>query len=341
MFRVEASCVLRQARLHPRELLGRRLASGTAPSTRPPACRGSARARRPCRPAQPASRIQSARQLRQNPARPIRSMFCGVVAVAQVAHQAAEGGGGDASSGSSSSGSGHRSIVSSVLVLSRGSAIGRGAMTDKARIRAAARSRSSPRSARPAATPRCSRRLFRAGADAFRVNMSHGDHATHAETIEAIRALEKEFGRPIAILCDLQGPKLRVGTFTDGQAVIRHGAPLHARPRSRAGRRRRACSLPHPELFGVLEKGQRLLINDGKIRLRVTEAEPDRDRLHGRSRRGDLRPQGRQRARRRGADPGADREGPPRPRLRARARAPTGSASASSSGPRTSPRRGG
>ena len=57
------------------------------------------------------------------------------------------------------------------------------------------------------------RRLFKAGADAFRVNMSHGEHSVHGETIRAIRALEKEFARPIAILADLQGPKLRVGTF--------------------------------------------------------------------------------------------------------------------------------
>src|SRR3546814_1684098 len=68
-------------------------------------------------------------------------------------------------------------------------------------------------------SPEMLARLFRAGADAFRVNMSHGDHAVHGEAIAAIRALEKEFNRPIAILADLQGPKLRVGTFRDGQAV--------------------------------------------------------------------------------------------------------------------------
>ena len=62
--------------------------------------------------------------------------------------------------------------------------------------------------------PEMLRRLFRAGADAFRINLSHGEHETHAEAIRAIRALEKEFNRPIAILCDLQGPKLRVGTFS-------------------------------------------------------------------------------------------------------------------------------
>jgi len=72
-------------------------------------------------------------------------------------------------------------------------------------------------------SPEMIRELLRAGANAFRVNMSHGDHHTHAETIAAIRAAEKDFGRPIGILCDLQGPKLRVGTFKDGRAVIRHG----------------------------------------------------------------------------------------------------------------------
>src|SRR3546814_18235744 len=64
-------------------------------------------------------------------------------------------------------------------------------------------------------SPEMLARLFKAGADAFRVNMSHGDHAVHGEAIAAIRALEKEFGRPIAILADLQGPKLRVGTRSE------------------------------------------------------------------------------------------------------------------------------
>ncbi|WP_374406751.1 pyruvate kinase [Pelagerythrobacter sp.] len=122
--------------------------------------------------------------------------------------------------------------------------------------------------------PEMLRKLFRAGADAFRVNMSHGDHATHAETIKAIRALEKEFGRPIAILCDLQGPKLRVGEFRDGQAVIRHSGHFTLDRNPAPGDETRV-HLPHPELFGLLEKGQRLLINDGKIRLRVIKADTD------------------------------------------------------------------
>jgi len=117
-------------------------------------------------------------------------------------------------------------------------------------------------------------RLLEAGADAFRVNMSHGDHATHAATIANIRAAEKEFGRPLAILCDLQGPKLRVGTFAEGKALIRHGAHFTLDRDPAPGDENRVC-LPHPELFGVLQKGQRLLIDDGKLRLRVIRADAE------------------------------------------------------------------
>ncbi|HSM52887.1 MAG TPA: pyruvate kinase [Erythrobacter sp.] len=117
-------------------------------------------------------------------------------------------------------------------------------------------------------------RLFKAGADAVRVNMSHGEHSVHGGTIKAIRALEKKYGRPIAILADLQGPKLRVGTFKDGQAVIRHSGHFKLDRNPEPGDETRVC-LPHPELFGILEKGQRLLINDGKIRLKVIRASED------------------------------------------------------------------
>jgi pyruvate kinase len=115
-------------------------------------------------------------------------------------------------------------------------------------------------------------KLLQAGVDAFRVNMSHGDHETHAATIAAIRAAEKEFHRPIAVLCDLQGPKLRVGTFREGRTVIRHGSHFTLDRDPTPGDETRVC-LPHPELFGVLHKGQRLLIDDGKLRLRVIRAD--------------------------------------------------------------------
>ena len=122
-------------------------------------------------------------------------------------------------------------------------------------------------------TPDMLRKLVRAGVDAFRVNMSHGDHATHDATIAAIRALEADLNRPLAVFCDLQGPKLRVGKFAGGQAVIRHSGHFTLDRDPAPGDETRV-ELPHPELFGLLEKGQRLLINDGKIQLKVIRAEP-------------------------------------------------------------------
>jgi pyruvate kinase len=120
--------------------------------------------------------------------------------------------------------------------------------------------------------PEMLRKLLLAGADAFRVNMSHGDHVVHAETIHNIRALEREYGRPIAILRDLQGPKLRVGEFRMGErVVIPHGRHFTFDRNPAPGDETRVC-LPHPELFEVMTKGQRLLVDDGKIRLRVIKA---------------------------------------------------------------------
>jgi len=121
-------------------------------------------------------------------------------------------------------------------------------------------------------SPEMLEKLFRAGVDAFRVNMSHGDHAVHAATIAAIRALERKVNRPITVLCDLQGPKLRVGSFKDGRAVIRHSGHFTLDRNPEEGDETRVC-LPHPELFGILHTGQRLLIDDGKLRLRVLRAD--------------------------------------------------------------------
>lgn len=127
----------------------------------------------------------------------------------------------------------------------------------------------------PATTdPQVLRALFLAGADAFRVNMSHGAHEQHAQTIANIRALEKEFSRPIAILADLQGPKLRLGLFKDGKAKLPHGAPITLDQSDEPGDATRV-QLPHPEILEVVEEGQRLLVNDGKIRLRIKKKHAD------------------------------------------------------------------
>jgi len=124
-------------------------------------------------------------------------------------------------------------------------------------------------------SPEMLENLLRAGADAFRINMSHGSHEEKAAAINDIRDLEKRLSRPIGVLVDLQGPKLRVGTFRNGEAVIRHSGRFILDRDETPGDETRVC-LPHPELFGLLERGQRLLINDGKIRLVVREADDER-----------------------------------------------------------------
>lgn len=124
-------------------------------------------------------------------------------------------------------------------------------------------------------SPEMIRKLYLAGADAFRINMSHGDHADHAARIEAIRALEKEFGRPTTILADLQGPKLRVGTFADGVAVLAVGAKFVLDRDETPGDAYRV-NLPHPEIYAALEPETRLLLDDGKMVLRVKKVSPDR-----------------------------------------------------------------
>jgi pyruvate kinase len=117
-------------------------------------------------------------------------------------------------------------------------------------------------------------KLMRAGADAFRVNMSHGTQDDHKGTITAIRGLEKALGRPTTILADLQGPKLRVGTFADGKVELRTGANFRLDRDPTAGDVSRAC-LPHREIFAALEVGARLLLDDGKLVLRVTNMADD------------------------------------------------------------------
>jgi pyruvate kinase len=116
--------------------------------------------------------------------------------------------------------------------------------------------------------------LLTAGADAFRVNMSHGTPAERGALIAAIRAVEKSCGRPLAILADLQGPKLRVGRFADGAAVLANGAAFRLDRNAAPGDANRVC-LPHKELFAALQPGARLLIDDGKLVLRVVAVTDD------------------------------------------------------------------
>ena len=123
-------------------------------------------------------------------------------------------------------------------------------------------------------SPEMIRRLAEAGADAFRINMSHGDHKDHARRIEAVRALEAELGRPTTILADLQGPKLRVGRFKGGKAALKTGQDFGFDRDETPGDSKRA-PLPHPEIFAAVTPGTRLLVDDGKIVFRVVDVEPD------------------------------------------------------------------
>jgi pyruvate kinase len=123
-------------------------------------------------------------------------------------------------------------------------------------------------------TPEMIEKLYRAGADAFRVNMSHGDQADKAKLIANIRALEKAYNRPTTILVDLQGPKLRVGTFAGGKVELKTGADFRLDTNKKAGDAKRV-HLPHPEIFAALEVDARLLLDDGKLVLRVTDIGPD------------------------------------------------------------------
>ncbi|BAK65194.1 pyruvate kinase [Sphingobium sp. SYK-6] len=118
------------------------------------------------------------------------------------------------------------------------------------------------------------RRLFLAGADAFRLNMSHGGHEGHAANVEAIRALEKELGRPTTILADLQGPKLRIGTFADGPVMLKPGDSFRLDRDTEPGDARRVA-LPHAEIFAAAQPGTRLLLDDGKLVLRVKAVSDD------------------------------------------------------------------
>ncbi|HEX8374716.1 MAG TPA: pyruvate kinase, partial [Geminicoccaceae bacterium] len=116
--------------------------------------------------------------------------------------------------------------------------------------------------------------LAEAGADVFRFNFSHGTHPEHAERFRLVREVEAERGRPIGTIIDLQGPKLRVGRFALGRIGLTRGEPFRLDLDTAPGDQRRVC-LPHPEILAVLLPGHELLLDDGKIRLRVESRGPD------------------------------------------------------------------
>jgi pyruvate kinase len=119
------------------------------------------------------------------------------------------------------------------------------------------------------ASPEMLKALFLAGVDTFRLNFSHGAQEDHAKVHAAIRALEKQIRRPIGILMDLQGPKIRVGTLREGKIAVESGETIRFVLRGTAGDRS-SIPLPHPEIFAAVAPGHDLLIDDGRVRVRVT-----------------------------------------------------------------------
>jgi len=115
-------------------------------------------------------------------------------------------------------------------------------------------------------------RLFEAGADVFRINMSHTTHDRMRELVATIRSVETEFERPIGILVDLQGPKLRLGTFTNGSVTLVKDDLFRLDSDPTPGDARRV-QLPHPEILAAIESGHTLLLDDGKVRLVAVEKE--------------------------------------------------------------------
>ncbi len=123
-------------------------------------------------------------------------------------------------------------------------------------------------------SPEVLTRLFQAGTDVFRLNFSHGTHEDHAKRFAMIRELEERFGRPIGILADVQGPKLRVGRFSGGRAHLQTGRPFRLDLTATPGDSNRV-NLPHPEIVEAATIGCMLLIDDGKLRLRVAHKRAD------------------------------------------------------------------
>jgi pyruvate kinase len=125
------------------------------------------------------------------------------------------------------------------------------------------------------ASPEIIETLFRCGADVFRINMSHTSPKLLEELHRSIRGVEAKLDRPIGILADLQGPKLRIGTFAGKEARIDEGSTFVLDRNETPGDSNRVC-LGHPEIFASVEPGDNLLLNDGRVRLEVLEVSPER-----------------------------------------------------------------
>jgi pyruvate kinase len=147
-------------------------------------------------------------------------------------------------------------------------------MTSQMRIRRRRRTKIIATIGPASANPDMLARLFQSGADVFRLNFSHGTHNDHDNSFRMIRDLEKKIGRPIGILADVQGPKLRVGKFAGGRVQLQTGHHFQLDLNPTPGDITRV-QLAHPEILAAASIGTNLLLDDGKLRLRVTRVRPD------------------------------------------------------------------
>lgn len=122
--------------------------------------------------------------------------------------------------------------------------------------------------------PDMMRKLFEAGVDVFRMNFSHGTHEAHAKNLQTARMLEKEFDRPVAVLADLQGPKNRIGKFKEGSIEVAAGHIMRFDLDDAPGDESRV-TLPHPEVIKAMKPGSDILLDDGKVRVTITEQGKD------------------------------------------------------------------
>ncbi|MGF7175706.1 pyruvate kinase [Azospirillum doebereinerae] len=123
-------------------------------------------------------------------------------------------------------------------------------------------------------TPETIAKLFEVGVDVFRLNFSHGTHEDHGARLKVLREMEARTGRPIAVMADLQGPKLRVATFANGPITLMPGQSFRLDLSKEPGDTRRV-GMFHPEIFAALTPGTDLLLDDGRVRLRVESCGPD------------------------------------------------------------------
>ena len=117
------------------------------------------------------------------------------------------------------------------------------------------------------------RQLFETGVDVFRLNFSHGSHDDHRAHYQAIRDVERALDRPVSVMADLQGPKLRIGTFPDGAVELEPSQPFRLVLDETPGAQQHVC-LPHREIFEAARSGIELLLDDGRIRLKVLTVTP-------------------------------------------------------------------